>query len=80
MFCIFYDSISPGKVVADPRAVGVKAYRLRLTLPNNTIQYKLNYSDDWADHSARKNNIVKPTLFIDFPALYKERDKITKMK
>lgn len=74
---LFYNSIRPGKSVGSPRVLDIRALQY---LPDCTIKYKLDFSDNWEILPQRKNKTVKPTLLEDFPALFKERLKIKKKK
>lgn len=74
---LFYRSIRPGTGKGSPCVVDVRAYKY---LPEGKIQFKLNFSDEWADLPQRKNTRMTPMYFETLPNLHKTRIRIKKRK
>lgn len=70
-----YKSLRPGRSVSSPRVVNVRALKY---LPDQSIQFKLNLSDEWADLPQRKNAAIVPVG--SFPDLFTNRIPIKKRK
>lgn len=69
-----YESIRPGKKLGNPKVTDLRALRYN---PNGTIDYKLNFDDDYTPLPVR----VKPISgCVNFPQLNSSRLKIKKSK
>lgn len=73
---LFY-SIRPGKVIGDPCVTDIRALKY---VPDGTIRFKFNFSEEWQVLPQRKNKTVKTMAIENFPCLYKERLAIKQRK
>lgn len=71
----YYNSIRPGFKKGDPVVTDIRSLKYN---PTGSIEYKINYDEDWQLLPRRKSNNVN--LSHNLPCLYKEALKIDKKK
>lgn len=69
-----YESIRPGKRLGDPKVTDIRALKHK---PDGTIEYKINFDEEYAPLPVRPKQI---RAIVEFPHLNNERIKIKKTK
>lgn len=74
---LFFKSIRPGRVVGDPCVTDIRALQY---VPDGTIRYKFNCSEEWQLLPQRKSTTVTAMAIEGFPNLYGQRLTIKRRK